>query len=112
MNKFYKTEHLTFDEKKQILNEARKKCFIWWVDKLDCGVSWSRKKIEMSFEDIMKKFNEKSYLVITLRDRIIEGMYIEICFKTYESPNYFLWVRMTIENEVFFINKYNLKEYE
>ena len=112
MNKFYKTEHLTFNEKKQILNEARKKCFIWWVDKIDCNISWARKEIEMSFDDIMKKFKEDSHLIITLRDDIIEGMYFEVAFRTTEIVDYFLWIKLNLNEEYYFVKKYKLKEYE
>ena len=109
MNKFYKTEHLTFDEKKQILNEARKKCFIWWVDILK---NYKREKIDITFDDMMKKFKEDSHLIITLRDDIIEGMYFEVAFRITEIVDYFLWIKLNLNEEYYFVKKYKLKEYE
>jgi len=109
MNKYYKTEHLTLEEKIQILNEARSKCFIWWVDMLK---DWKREEIDMEFDNIMKKFKEDTQLIITLRDNMIEGMFLEFAFRTSEIADYFLWIKVNIKEEPYFVNKYNLKEYE
>ena len=49
---------MTFEQKRDILIDTKNLCYNWKVDKLDCSESWQRKTIEMSFEEIMKKFNK------------------------------------------------------
>ena len=106
MNKYYKTDHLTFNEKIQALKDAKEKCFEWWVDEL---VGWQRNQIEISFEDILEKFKDDSNFIITLRDNMIEGMYFEGCFR---ELNYFFWTKLIIKHEDYFVKNYKLKEYE
>lgn len=61
---FYNIRHLTMSEKVMILNEAYTLHETWWVDILDCNISFTRQKVEMSFEDIMLKFYEKAHFVV------------------------------------------------
>lgn len=104
---FYNIRHLTMSEKVMILNDAFAVNERWWVDILDCNISFARKKIEMSFEDIMLKFHEKAHFVVIHR----KGYEIcgEIGFCTLKSPEYFLWIHLSVENLNFIVTKYNLK---
>lgn len=85
---------LTLEQKCQICYQAKEIADRWWVDKLDCSVSFARQLIEMDFETIMSKLNEKALFSIIHRNYIDCENYIEVGFRTFEndSPDYFLWI--------------------
>lgn len=88
----YKTLNLTLEQKTDILRRAKEVCDYWWVDILDCSKSWRRQKIDMSFEEIMLKY-DGSHLSIIHRDLPPEN-HLEIGFRIGEplGPDYFLWI--------------------
>ena len=97
----YHTDNLTLDEKRQMIVEAHQKCFEWWVDILDCAKSFRRQKIEMSFEEILKKLDDKCYFTVIHRfprGLIREEQYLEIGFSTWGEPSYFLWVLVDVKH--------------
>ena len=104
---FYKICHLTMSERVIILNEAYTLHENWWVDILDCNISFARKRIDMSFEDIMLKFYEKAHFVVIHRKGF--GQYGEIAFCTLKSPEYFLWIHLSEEKLQYIVTKYDLK---
>lgn len=106
-NIFYETHHLSLADKVMLLNDAFAINERWWVDILDCNISFARQKIELSFDDIMLKFHKKAHFVVIHR----KGYEIcgEIGFCTLKSPEYFLWIHLSIENLNCIIIKYNLK---
>ena len=105
---FYDTIKLTLKQKNNLLIEAKKLSYEWWVEILDCTKSFHRKKIEMLFDEILIKLTNKSHFVIIHR-KINEEM-LEIGFSTMEDPSYFLWIYCHIEHLKYFIEKYNLNE--
>lgn len=60
---FYNTQSLSLTEKVAIIEDAFALKTEWWVDILDCSVSWARQRIEMSFEDILLKFHSKAHFI-------------------------------------------------
>lgn len=111
MNIFYSTRNLDFETKIKILNEAKAMAYYWRVDELDCNVSFFRRKIEMSFEDIMKKFKNNSHFVIIVRpiDFVTEKPYLEIGFCLLQPHDYYLWLYLDLKHLPYFINTYDLK---
>ena len=95
----YDTSLLTLDQKRDFLNRAYEKNSGWWVDKLDCKVSWARQKIEKSFKEIMTHLTESCHFTITHRRQFREQDYLEVCFNTMNPgrPDYFLWIIVPIE---------------
>jgi hypothetical protein len=92
---FYDVYSLDFETKKEIINWSFKNKKYWSVDKLDCSVSFARKKVEMSFEDILNKFNNSSHFIVIHRRGYVdrkEDWKLEIGFRTMESPDYFLFI--------------------
>lgn len=89
----YKTINLPYDIKRQILLKAKEVCYDWRVDILDCSKSIYRKPIKMSFEEIMSKFDNKSYFTVIHRNKFGEN-FIEFCFSTnnINEESYFLWI--------------------
>ncbi len=108
---FYKNDHLSLKEKKNVLIAAKKKSTKWWVDILDCRKSWRRQKIKMSFDDVLLKLKNNSHFVIIHRTGIhrIEGEYLEIGFCTFGEEEYFLWIICSKDEIPYFVEKYNLK---
>jgi len=42
---FYDTRELTLSDKIKIIQEAKRISYKWWVDKLDCTISWTRQEL-------------------------------------------------------------------
>jgi hypothetical protein len=119
-DEFYETKELTLDQKKEILKDALDCSFDWHVDILDARKSWQREKIEMSFEDALKKLDLDCHYVFIHRKgfkgsrEIYPHEYIlEIGFSTMRGePTYFLFIFCDEENLSNFVTKYNLVKHE
>jgi hypothetical protein len=111
MYTFYDTQKLSFDQKTALLNDCKEICFRWFVDKLDCNESFARKGIEMSFEDIMKMFDDSNHFVVIDRGRygLDNRHHFEIGFCTNGNITYFLFILVEKEKMPAIIEKYELK---
>jgi len=107
---FYNTRHLTLAKKRKILKEAKNLSYDWWVD-TRTDKSWSRQKIEMSFDDIMKKLDKECIFRIIHRwiDFKTEKPYLEIAFCTMKGMSYYLWICLDLTHLNYFIKNYHLK---
>jgi len=121
---FYSTTKLDFQTKIAIINDAKTLAVNWWVDKLDCNISFARQTIEMSFEDIMEKFNtceyskKKHYGFFKVIHRRGYGNWKkssiywwrgEIVMGYSCGPEYFLWINIIEPDLEKLIKKYSLK---
>ena len=108
---FYDTQGLPLEQKRAILEDCKEICFRWWTDKLDCSVSWARQSIDMTFEEIMGKFDDKAHFVVIDRDfyPIDEKKHFEIGFRAMSGIDYFLFLWVKDEKMPTIIEKYNLK---
>jgi hypothetical protein len=107
---FYSTDQLTLEEKTAILTEAHQTCYKWHVDILDCKKSFSRQPIELSFQEIMSKLNEKSHFVIINRKAVpYDGDYLEIGFSSGGDPDYLLWLFLSENHLKKLIQRCNVK---
>jgi hypothetical protein len=115
-DEFYETRELTLTQKKKILKDAYKCSFKWHVDILDARKSWQRQKIEMSFEDALKKLDKDCHYVFIhrkgfkgSRETYPNEYVLEIGFSTMKGePTYFLFIFCDQEKLPEFISKYNL----
>lgn len=124
---FYNIGSLELDQIKELLKEAYVMCDKWSVDELNCSKSWSRQKINMSFEEVMKKANDDTFYIFIHRfnlmmygnsaydgeDKDIMGrrrQYLEIGFRTMTSIDYFLWIHVPVKKKEYFLDKYNLEK--
>lgn len=111
---FYNVSELDIEQRKAILLDAKDKCDgKWLVDVLDVSKSRSRQQIEMSFEDIMAKFDSSCHFIFIHR-RGFKGLHgeylIEVGFSTMnKGPNYYLWIQLSEDKLPYFIDKYDLK---
>lgn len=104
----FNTLKLSLEQKIEILNYAYDKHTKWWVDILDVSISWARHKVNFSFDEIMKKFENKTHFTIFEREDLGET-YGEIGFTTtFEDPSYFLWVYVTQDTLNSIVRKYEL----
>lgn len=111
MSIHFNTAAIPFDKKVEILNYAYHHCYDWWVHVLDCSKSFHSQPIDMSFEEMMRKFNDRCYFTIIYRQLLDIENHLEIGFCTLEKgPEYFLWINMDSSYVDYFIEKYNLKE--
>ncbi len=88
----YKTHALSLEEKRQLLLKAKAVCSHFWVDILDCSKSFARQRIDMPFEEIMAKLDEKCHFTVIHRNFLPIDRYLEMAFSTMTSPDYFLWI--------------------
>lgn len=111
IDQFFITQDLSFECKRNILIKAKSFAYNWWVDILDCSKSITRKKIEMSFDEILNKFVINSHFVIKICsiDYNTEQPYLEIGFCTMSDPSYYLWLCLDLKHLPYFINHYDLK---
>lgn len=108
---FGKVDNLSLKKKISILDLAKELSYEYRIDKLDCSISWSRQQIDMSFEDVMKKFDSSCHFVVILRRGFdFEKNKGEIGFRSGGKINYFLFIYLTPENLEKIIKKYNLKK--
>lgn len=96
----FATRKLSLKQKLDLLRRAVEKCDHWWVDILDCSKSFCRQKIEMSFEEILKKLDNRSHFCIIHRNLPPIKDYLEIGFSTMNAlrPDYFLWIILDIKH--------------
>lgn len=123
---FYETNHLSIDQKKKLLLDAKEKSYDWHVDKLDCNASFARQKQKyFRFNKIIKMFEEskfKHFVFINRKgfvtpQKIKKLRMTEFCIETgirISDPNnvnidYFLFIYINEKHLEFFIKKYRLK---
>jgi len=97
---FYDTRGLSYAQKEDLLWKAYSICSKWWLDKLDCSVSWSRQRVQdASFEDAMSHFSDGAHFVVIHRRQVlmIEEPHLEVAFRSMEGVDYFLWIIVPLE---------------
>ena len=97
---FYDTSGLTHGQQEALLRKAYSICSEWWLDKLDCSVSWARQRVpDASFEDAMSHFVDNAFFVVIHRRQIlmIDKPYLEVGFRSMEHIDYFLWIIVPLE---------------
>lgn len=119
---FYTTDHLSIEDKKNLLGDTKALCYHWHVDILDCSKSWSRERINMSFDDALSKLKANSHFVVIHRRGFIEHKgkerdlfnmsewCLEIGFTTMETPSYYLWINCEPEHIEYIKTRYKLLE--
>lgn len=109
-HEFYETTGLSLEEKINLLNDSFKLNRKWWVDELDVSKSYSRQKIEMSYDDILGYFNNSCHFVVIQRNGY-DDPYGEIGFSTLgRDPEYFLWLILELDDLYDITNKYKLEK--
>lgn len=109
---FYDSSLLTFEQKTNLLKEARRLCRTWRVDVLDCDKSFASQRIDMSFDDIMTRFKENSHFVFVNRKGFKpEGYVLEAGFRAGSRVDYFLWIHLDEKYIGHFLKKYPLREW-
>lgn len=112
MPKFYKYPKSIARE---LILEAKSICFHFWLDQLDCSVSFRREKTEKTLDEIIDlcETNPAHFTIIERRDSLgrFHGheSYYEIGASTLGGGvNYFIWILVSIENGEKLIKKYKL----
>lgn len=118
---FYNTEHLSINEKKNLLIDAKEKSYAWFIDKHDEHSIRQRIKYAR-FNTMLKLLDNKSHFVFILRggtlndinnntkNKTIHQFIIETGFCTMgkKDGDYFLFIDIDKKHLNFFINNYNL----
>jgi hypothetical protein len=117
---FYKVGHLSLIQKSIIIHYAKLGAIDWWVDKLDCSESWARQRIDMSFNEIMKKLDEKCHFVIIHRrgylddkDKELWKWKGEVGFTTMGlGVEYYLWIHINEDYLKEMIEEFDLEVHD
>jgi len=100
---------MSLEDKTSFLKDAYNLKTEFWVDVLDCKISFRRQRIEMSFEEVLKKFDNKCHFVVINRYSVMsKERYGETGFRTMADPDYFLWVCFPLEDLKMLTSKYKL----
>jgi hypothetical protein len=120
-NVHYDTHGLTFEQRVALLRAAKEDAAHWWVDKLGGADAAVRRQVDMTFEDIMAKFEPNSHFVFIYRRGYTERRrdptsawhwYLEVGFCTMgRGVDHYLWLQLPEELVEPYANKYDLKEY-
>ena len=114
---FYNINELSFKKKIELLKDAKETCFNWWTDVLDCSKSFARQRVEMSFEEAIRKCNEHTFFTFIHRrgfegwkerNEIMDGWRLEVGYRTMTSPDYFLWINCEEDQVDKLAKKYKL----
>lgn len=116
---FYRTQHLSLEDKKELLLDAKEKSFRWNIDKLDVNVSWARIHQRYArFNTMLKKLDNNCHFVFINRKGYKNpsgknpfGKYcIETGFSTMKGIDWYLFIYINEKHLDFFKEKYNLEE--
>ena len=105
----YNTREISLDQKRRLLEEARKLSYNIWVDILDCKKNFARERIDMVWDEIMAKFNGECFFTVILRPNLGEPAHLEVCFRTMSTPDYFLWVLVDTKKAKAIVKRWNLQ---
>jgi hypothetical protein len=120
---FYDTTHLSIEEKKNLLLDAKTKSFRWWIDKHN-ERSIRRRIKHARFKTMLKRLDEKSHFVFIHRGgyaneqnnitmpKSLGRFRIETGFCTMgeQDGDYFLFIDLDLKHLDYFIEKYNLNK--
>lgn len=100
-NVFYNTRDWTLEQKRAALLRGKELAYEWWTDKLDCSISSSRQRIDMSFEEIMAMLDQECHFVIIHRKGYLQNRdsgwnrwHVELGFCTMAGVSYYLWINV------------------
>lgn len=84
------------------------------VDELDCSKSMHRTQTDQTVEQVLQHClaDSKTHYTMILRDHrdYGEGLYFEVGASTMmNTPDYFLWIAMTVDNGRKLIKDFNLE---
>lgn len=101
-----------------------KESFLWeciaesdktWVDQLDCRISPARQSTDLSVGEVMDigLHDPKTHYTFIFRQGYGQPDYFETGLSTIgNSPDYFLWINLSVEQGLKMIEKWGLKEWE
>lgn len=113
---FYNVMDFPLEKKEQLCKEGKEKCYEWWVDKL---VGVQRQRIEMGFEEMLKKlYDDGFHHFVFIHRRGYENWNDPECFWSdhnwcleigFVSGIYYLWIYIKEDEIPYFVNKFDLK---
>lgn len=102
---FYKHDHLSFQEKKDLMIYAKSLCTTWYFDRLEEGCL-ARKPVDIDFNDAINLFKKEHLFTLVLRT--YPNLYAEIGYSSLGSPSNYLWINVSFEDFQLIINKFKL----
>lgn len=115
-DEFYDLTHLSKNETIDLFYDAKERSYHWWVDVLK---NLFRTRVEMNFEEIIKKYDESCHAVFTYRrgyvpqnQNSVNDIWrwkLEIGFSTMVGTSYYLFIHVEQDELKYFVEKYKLK---
>jgi hypothetical protein len=100
----YKLKDTSVKNKTKLLRECCAISFNWHIDSLDCSLSFTRQKTDLSLDDVLEMFDNSCHFVIIKRlrgDRLIADSepYYEVGFSTMNctKPDYYLFIYVSVQ---------------
>lgn len=107
MSMFFNIRDLSLTDKQILLNQAYEKSSSFWVDHLDCSKSWSRVKVDMTYEEVLTKLEASSHFTVILRNNPNGEVYGEVGFVSNDS--YYLWIILPEDKFMQLVGDWKLK---
>lgn len=113
---FYKpnTFFIFPQNKKEFLEDCMAVADKTWVDELDCSKSWLRQPTDKTPVEVLELgLKIKSHYTFIFRQGYGHPDYFEAGLSTIcKTPDYFLWINLSVEQGLKMIEKWGLKERE
>lgn len=108
---FYAVNQLNFEQKVQLMKDAKEICYAWRSDVLK---SVQRQPYESTFENMIAKVDKDTFIFFIVREfefKPEDGPSLEIGYRTMgRGYDYFLWINADIKYLDTFVKKYQLKK--
>lgn len=92
MSNIFYNLNLDYEDRIQLMRQAYAIKKDWWFDKLDCGKSFHRQRVEVNFEEALTHLKPNSLCSLIYRNNEWENFY-EVGFRSMEDlVDYFLWI--------------------
>ena len=117
---FYNTDHLSVEDKKNLLRDAKNKSYNWHIDILDDSIA--RKMIKYArFEKYLKMIDDDTFFVFIVRGGFLNkiklsrkwnwnSFCIQTGVRTMTTPDYFIFINVDLKHFDYFKEKYKLNE--
>ena len=108
---FYTISNLPIEKIIELLKEAKELSYEWWIDILNVNKSFARQRIDMGFDDVLKRVDSSTHFVFIHRKGYPDWEhYLEIGFRTMEANDHFLFIHVDEKKLKYFIDKYALEK--
>lgn len=106
----YNLASLTKERQEALIREGLTHADDVKVDQLDCSQSFRRQPTDKTIDQVLELCLADSRIFATLIGRMLNEPHFELVVSTMaQTPEYFLWIRLSLEAAGDLVDKYNLQ---